>query len=471
MHNNIFLKIYLLFLLMICMTLGKAEVKLSNIFGNYMVLQQKTDAAIWGKASGAKVTVVTSWNNKSYSVFTDKQGYFKLKIKTPEAGGPYEITLSDGEELTLHDVLIGEVWFCCGQSNMQMKMKGKLNQPVFNSNYSISHSANSSIRLFSVGYKKSLTLLDNFSQGEKWEKCIPENVSNFSATAYYFGKNLQEVLGVPVGLIVSSVGGTRIEPWMSAAAVKTFNFLNLPDEKIKGDYSVQTPTCLFNAMVNPLIDYAIKGIIWYQGDSNRGEPERFAKLLPALIKDWRVKWGLGDFPFYFAQLAPFSNKSGNAAFLREAQLKASSVFPNVGMACLMDNGESYCTHPSHKEVTGERLAYLAFSGAYGMKGIVAEGPTLKDITINGNIVKMTFNNAPNGLTSYGKKLMHFKVAGKNKKFYPAKAVITHQGITLTSSDVDKIVAVRYAFDDYVKGDLFNTYGIPASCFRTDNWEK
>jgi len=478
---------------MFCVLQGSAKVKLSAVFSDNMVLQQQTDAAIWGKASGRKVTVITSWNKKSYVVKTDRNGNFKLKVQTPKAGGPYEITFFDGEKLTINEVLIGEVWFCSGQSNMEMPVKGFFNQPVLHSNEAIACSTNTYIRLFFVNRNTTLSPLDNFLGGEKWKKCIPGNVANFSAAAYFFGMTLQKALGIPVGLIDASHGDSRIEPWMSKSALQYFDFVNLPDEKMKENISYQTPTVLYNAMVHPFIGYAIKGVIWYQGESNQREPEHYEKLLPGLIKDWRENWNIGNFSFYYAQIAPCktgiehdnfkifpsyyyphitprSSVDVNSAFLREVQLKASTVLPNTGMACMMDIGEAHCVHPKHKKITGERFALLALSKTYGMKGIVCEGPTLKEMTINGNIVKLTFNNASNGLTSYGKKLKHFKVAGEDKRFYPAAALITLTGITLSSSCVDKVVAVRYAFDDFVAGDLFNTYGLPASCFRTDDWE-
>jgi len=452
---------------------GSAKVKLPAVFSDNMVLQQQTDAALWGKAlPGEKLEVITSWNNKNYLVNVDNQGNFKLKVQTPKAGGPYEITFFDGEKLILHDVLIGEVWFCSGQSNMQMPVKGFTTMPVLNSNEVIATSANPSIRLFLTKRNKSLSPLDDFLNGERWGKCIPENVADFSAAAYFFGVTLQKVLGVPVGLIDDSWGGTRIEPWMSTSGLQNFDFVKLPDKKMKKDFSHQTPTVLYNALVHPFVGYAIKGAIWYQGEANRKDPVNYEKLMPGLIKDWRKNWNIGDFPFYYAQIAPFYyGKGHNSAFLREAQLKASTVLPNTGMACMMDIGEKYNIHPCRKKITGERFAWLALSKTYGLKGIVAEGPTLKNITTEGSIVNLTFDNAPLGLTSYGKELKNFKIAGDDKKFYSAKATITRKGITLSCPYVEKVAAVRYAFDDFVVGDLFNTYGIPASSFRTDNWKE
>jgi len=449
----------------------QAEVKLPAIFGNHMVLQQQTDAAIWGKASPSKnVSVKTSWDGKSYSTRADNNGNWKLKVKTPKAGGPYSIVISDGKELKLNDVLIGEVWVCSGQSNMEMPVKGFRNQPVIGSNEAIANSANESIRLFSVTRKTSLEPLDDFTG--QWTECIPENVANFSATAYYFGRMLQKALGVPVGLINSSWGGTRIEPWISENGIKKFDFVPLPDKNQTGTLSPQIPTVLYNAMIKPMVGFAMRGGIWYQGESNRNEYKEYQKLMPGLIQNWRDEWGIGDFPFYYMQIAPFVYGGGvNSAFLREAQLKASTVLENTGMACLMDVGEATCIHPANKQIGSERLAYLALAKTYGKKGFEYSGPVLKEMTVEGIMVKLTFDHAANGMTTFGKDLVNFKIAGENKRFYPAQATITGSGISLVSPMVEKPVAVRYAFDDFVVGELFNTEGFPVSSFRTDDWEQ
>lgn len=452
--------------------LSRAEIKLPAIFGDQMVLQQQTDAAIWGKATAGKtVRISTSWDNKSYSAQTDQQGNWRTKVKTPKAGGPYEITISDGSPIKLKNVLIGEVWICSGQSNMVMPMKGYRNQPITGSNEAIAISANSNIRMITVDRDKSLVPKDNFT-GD-WKECLPENVLNFSATAYFFGKMVQQVLNVPVGLITTSWGGTRIEPWMSENGIRNFDWVKLPDKKMEGDFSQQTPTVLFNAMVNPIVGYALRGAIWYQGESNRNEPDQYQKLMPGLAENWRAEWGIGDFPFYYVQIAPFDyGPAGlNSAYLREAQLKAAGATTNFGMACVMDAGEKDCIHPANKKAAGDRLAYLALAKTYGKSGFAYSGPVLKEMTVEGSLVKLTFDFADNGLTSYGKELENFEVAGENKRFYPAKASITSKGITLCSPSVEKPVAVRYAFKDFVMGDLYNTEGLPASSFRTDEWEK
>jgi len=463
--------VILLFLLI--SVFSYAEIKLPSIFGDHMVLQQQTDAAIWGKATAGKaVRLVTSWNKKSYSAQADKQGNWKVKVKTPQAGDPYEITISDGATRKLKDVLIGEVWVCSGQSNMEMPMKGFGRQPITGSNETIATSANPNIRLITVKLDKSLVPKDEFT-GE-WKECLPKNVADFSATAYFFGKMLQQALGVPVSLINSSWGGTRIEPWISENGIKNFDWVNLPDKKQEGDFSPYiTPTVLFNAMINPMVGYGIRGAIWYQGESNRNEPDQYQKLMPGLAENWRAEWGIGDFSFFYVQIAPYDYGTGglSSAYLREAQLNASDAVPNFGMACVMDTGEKDCIHPANKKAAGDRLAYLALAKTYGKSGFAYSGPVLKEMNVKGSVVYLTFDYADNGLTSYGKELETFEVAGENKRFYPAKALITGKGVSLCSPSVEKPVAVRYAFKDFVIGELFNTEGLPASSFRTDNWEK
>ncbi|MGV8134882.1 MAG: sialate O-acetylesterase [Mangrovibacterium sp.] len=467
-------KISFSLLLFITTLFTEAKIQLPSFFCDHMVLQQQTDAAIWGKASpGATVKITTSWDHIHYSVKAGIDGNWKENVKTPVAGGPYQITLSDGNEIIkLGDILIGEVWLCSGQSNMQMPVRGGNNNPVIGSNRAIAMSANAAIRFFGVDIDKSLKLLDNVSG--KWEECRPEQVANFSAVAYFFGQMLQDVLDVPVGLIRSSYGGSRIEPWMSAEGLKPYQWVNLPDKNDESAVSPLTsPTVLYNAMIHPLVGYTMKGTIWYQGESNVSEPDHYRELLPGLINDWRSAWGIGDFPFYCVQIAPFDygNNSFNSAFLREAQLKAVNSVPNSGIACLIDAGEEKNIHPANKEIAGERLAYLALAKTYGKKGFEYCGPEFKTMTVKGNLVTLTFSHAENGLTTFGSELNHFKTAGKDKRFYPAHAIVTETGIDLFSFQVDQPVAVRYAFDDFVVGELYNTEGLPASSFRTDDWNK
>jgi len=449
-----------------------AEIKLPAIFGNQMVLQQQSDVAVWGTAEkNATVKVITSWNNKKYTTKASDDGRWKLKISTPQAGGPYNLTISDGKELTLENVLIGEVWVCAGQSNMQMPMKGFANQPIIGSTDAILLSTNAAIRFFTVTRATSLTPLEDFKGN--WQICNPETTSEFSAIAYFFGQMLQKTLNVPIGLIHSSWGGTAIQTWMGEGSCKEFDFISMDKTMPIIQNPPKAPTVLFNAMINPMLGYGIRGVIWYQGESNRPEPENYLKMFPAMIKDWRTKWEVGDFPFYYVQIAPHG-KNGvlpNGAFLREAQLKTSTIVPNIGMVYALDVGEQINIHPANKEVVSKRLAYLALSQTYNIKGINPFSPTMKAMTIKSDTVRITFDNAPNGLTSFGKELSLFELAGADKVFYPAKATFAQNGIMLKSTSVAVPVAVRYAFKNFVVGDLFGTNGLPVSSFRTDDWER
>jgi sialate O-acetylesterase len=462
-----------LFILALSTGYLNAQLSLPSVFGDNMVLQQQTNVPLWGKADpGSRVSIKTSWNGRSYSARADGDGKWKTSVSTPSAGGPYSVTINGGTSRTLRNVMIGEVWICSGQSNMEMGMKGYKNQPVNDANEYIAKSSNDQIRLLTVPHSTSVIPEDNFI-GE-WKLCEPENVVDFSATAYYFGLMLNKILKVPVGLICTSWGGTRIEPWISEAGCMNFDFIKLPDKTQKTvNLSPQTPTVLFNAMINPLAGFGIRGAIWYQGEANRNEPVQYQKLLPALADNWRSVWNVGDFPFYFVQIAPFDyGPAGlNSAFLREAQFKAAMSGTNMGMACIMDTGEKDIIHPANKKAAGDRLAYQALVKTYGIKGIACDGPILKEMKVEGNEVKLTFDNAPNGLMSLGKELFCFEIAGSNKRFYPAKAFVTNDGITAISQFVAAPVAVRYAFKDFIVGDLFNTEGIPASSFRTDEWDE
>ncbi|RYG09623.1 MAG: sialate O-acetylesterase, partial [Chitinophagaceae bacterium] len=312
-----------------------------------------------------------------------------------------------------------------------------------------------------------------------WKLAGPETVSNFSATAYYFGSLLSEMLNVPVGIINDSYGGSSIEAWMSPEDLKAFPEVKIPS---KGDTIKEvsrTPTTLYNGMLYPVIGYGIKGAIWYQGESNYERPDRYEDLFPTMVASWRKNWDNGEFPFYYAQIAPYNyaqlppyHAGGkyNSAFLRDAQRKSLTKIPNSGMAVLMDIGEEKSIHPANKKQGGTRLAYLALAQTYGIKGFGALSPNYESLTIDKNKATIKFQNVPNGLTSFGKELALFEIAGTDKKFYPAKAVITGSSITVSAEQVKMPVAVRYAFKDFVTGDLFGNDGLPVSSFRTDDWD-
>lgn len=457
--------------------LSNAKIFLPSFFSDNMVLQQHTDAAIWGWAKpNSPVQLTLSWDKKKYTVRSDAAGKWKLKISTPVAGGPYEITISDGEAITIKNILIGEVWFCSGQSNMEMPMKGYRDQPIKRSNDAIIHSTNDWIRIYNVPRAVERTLKDT-TKTSWWKIASPETISNFSATAYFFGRILQQQLKVPVALINDSYGGSPVEAFMSIDALKAFPEIKIHAATDTSRLNNRNATALYNGMIHPIVGYTIKGCLWYQGEANYDRPDQYEKLFPAMIAQWRSEWQQGDFPFYFAQIAPFNYASYstanrpeklNSAYLRDAQRKAANAIPNSGIVILMDNGEEGI-HPSDKETVGKRFAYLALGDTYQQKGFAYQSPSFDSLLINGNIATIKFKNAPNGLTSFGKPLTQFEIAGTDKVFRPATATIRNGTIVLSSPLVTTPVAVRYAFKDYLSGELFSTESFPVSSFRTDDW--
>jgi sialate O-acetylesterase len=468
----------LLTMLLLSFSLAKAQVSLPPFFADDMVLQQQANVGFWGKARpGSTVQVSTGWNNKKYSVTTDANGKWKTRISTPAAGGPYEIKVTGGNSIVLHDVLIGEVWLCGGQSNMEMPMKGFKDQPILGSNDAIYNSTNDKLRLFTVPRSVKAAPQDTV-KFSIWKKADPESVSNFSATAYFFGRMLQERLKVPVGLVHISYSGSAAEAWMSEEALKEFPEIKVPKPTETTGLGSRTATVFYNGMIGPFFGYGIKGAIWYQGESNKDNPVQYEKLFPALVHFWREQSGQGDFPFYYVQIAPYNygqlptngrDVKSNSAYLRDAQRKSVKTIPNSGMVVVMDIGEEATIHPANKEVGGKRLALMALGKTYGLKGFACTSPSFDSMSVSGGIATLRFSDAPNGLTSFGKPLSQFEIAGTDKFWRPAKAAIRGGTVVVSSPDVPHPVAVRYAFKDWVVGDLYSTEGFPVSSFRTDDW--
>ncbi|MBS1512897.1 MAG: sialate O-acetylesterase [Bacteroidetes bacterium] len=455
-----------------------AKPVLPSFFSDGMILQQQTNAALWGwaKANG-KVMVNTSWNKKSYNAIADAHGKWNIKVATPAAGGPYSITVSDGETVTIKNILIGEVWLCSGQSNMEMPMKGFKDQPIYSSNDAIFNSTNEQIRIYTVPRAVERQTKDT-TKSSSWKMCTPENISNFSATAYYFGRLLQQQLKIPVALILNSYSGSPAEAFMSAASLQAFPEINIPAANGTEKLNNKNATTLYNGMIHPFAGYTIKGCIWYQGESNYDRPDQYEKLFPAMVQLWRQEWGQGDFPFYFAQIAPYAysslpsnNRSEklNSAYLRDAQRKAVKAIPNSGMVVLLDAGDEKTIHPFNKEIAGKRFAYMALGELYQFKGFAYQSPLFDTMRVSGNVATISFKNAPNGLTSYTKPLTQFEIAGADKNFYPAQAIISKGTVLVSSPQVPAPVAVRYAFRDFIVGELFSVEGYPVSSFRTDEW--
>ncbi len=450
-----------------------------SIFQSGMVLQQNMKDPVWGWAKpGATVTIDPSWQLKAYKTKAGDQGKWKVKLAAPDAGGPYKITIhADTATIVLSNVLVGEVWVASGQSNMEMPVKGYYNTPVLHANEIITNSKNNQIRLFNVRHNTSSKPQKDFEG--TWKQAGPASVAGFSVAGYIFAKKLQKVLNVPVGIIQSTWGGTSVQSWTDDNTLKKLgidlnkiNNVGGLNKKYKGKKAPKRhPGVLFNAMIAPMISYGMRGAIWYQGERDRRVPKLYLKVFSAMIKSWRNQWDEGAFPFYFVQIAPYAyGQKVNSAYVREAQLKTMQNVPNTGMAVTLDIGTEHPIHPPYKVKVGDRLAYWALAKSYGIKGIEYSGPIYKSMTTKGSKAYLRFNHAQMGLTSYGHSLTHFTIAGAGKKFYPAKAKITrHNGLAVWSDKVPHPVAVRYGWKNWLVGHLFNTYGLPAPSFRTDNW--
>jgi sialate O-acetylesterase len=452
-----------------------AQVILPTFISDNMVLQQQTDAPLWGKAkSGTIIKLTCSWDNSKYETKTNADGKWNLSIKTPKAGGPYTISINKQK---IKNILIGEVWICSGQSNMEWAVR------VSDNGFREAASAtNPNIRLFYAA--RQLGDAPQFDCYGKWEECTPESVIDFSAIAYYFGKELNKELGdIPIGLIHTSWGGSSAQAWVKEEVLRADTLYDCYYKREKqnaanaalGNLTINqvSPSRLYNAMIHPFIPYAIKGVIWYQGESNASlcpdDPKRYETLFPTLIQSWREEWNQGDFPFYYVQIAPFQwGVSRVGALIRDAQRKSLSV-KNTGMAVTMDIGNPYDIHPRNKKDVGHRLALWAFAKDYGKDAIVYSGPIYKSMEVKGKKAILSFDYIGSGLIAKGGDLTHFEVAGKDRIFYKAKAAIVGENVVVDSDKVKKPIAVRYALYNTDEPNLFNKEGLPASTFRTDDW--
>jgi sialate O-acetylesterase len=651
--------IILLVLFMVCSADLHSQLSLSSLFSDHMVLQQKSNAPIWGMDNpGSTVQISTSWNGKTYSAVTDNAGKWQIKVETPSAGGPYEIVISGSENITFTNVMIGEVWICSGQSNMEMPLTGW--GKIFNYEEEIAAANHPRIRLLQVDKATSTYPLEEPSlSAGGWQECSPETIPYFSATAYFFGRDLLQELDVPVGLIHTSWGGTMAEAWTSLESlqlmpafkesaeeyaavprdpeqqkayfeqkftewhrkVNTLDFgmekdvataavasypeegwssvtlpgpwennglpefdgiawyrksIEIPDnwegqelilslgavddneetwfngvkigategagaarryripaarvkagkailavrvldtgglggfmgkesemyiapagketlrENLNGEWLFRTavnlndvgmppqrnpesphyPTTLYNAMIAPLVPYAIRGAIWYQGESNAGRAYQYRTLFPLMIRDWRTKWGY-EFPFYFVQLANYMQRkeepsASGWAELREAQLQTLRLH-NTGMAVTIDIGDANDIHPKNKQDVGKRLALLARRHTYD-EDLVAEGPRYNSYRIEEGKIRICFKPCSSGPAIRGDgDLKGFAIAGPDRVFHWAKAHIEGNEVVVHSAKVPFPVAVRYGWADNPACNLVNEAGLPASPFRTDDW--
>jgi len=480
---------------------GAAALEVASVFGDHMVVQQGMQIPVWGTAPpGQEVSV--SLAGRSADAVADEAGRWAVRLGPFEAGGPHELGVAGESSATFRDVLVGEVWVCSGQSNMGWPLSASANAEA-----EVAAATHPEIRLFQVERRPAEEPLEN-AQGN-WAPCAPETAKGFSAVGYFFGRHLHRELGVPVGLIQSAWGGTAAEWWTSWPAMEAD-----PDlapilgqwEQLVEDYeeklrdhqafmkeweetSKQTemqskpkppeppaahrrPGALYNGMIAPLIPYAIRGAIWYQGESNAGRAYQYRTLFPTMIRDWRANWGQGDLPFLFVQLANFQERKAEPAEsawaeLREAQLRTLSV-PNTAMAVIIDIGEADDIHPKNKQDVGERLALAGLGTVYG-KDVAYSGPIYESMEIEGARIRLHFRHVDGGLVANEGELKGFAVAGADRKFVWAEARIDGDTVLVWNDQVKEPVAARYAWADNPEADLYNAAGLPASPFRTDDW--
>lgn len=455
-----------------------AKVTLPDILSDNMVLQQNTSVKLWGKAKpNVPVKVQPSWAKMTTTVKTDNKGNWELKIQTPEATfTPQTLTFSDGEVVILKNILIGEVWLASGQSNMEMPLNGYWNCPIKGGNETIAKSGMfKGIRFVTI--PKTPAYNPQESVAGKWMESNPTNSAWFSATAYHFAQTMYESLNVPVGIVVCSWGGSRVESWTNREILETYPDIDLSEKGIEAVDEWKRPLVMYNGMLKPLTNFTIKGFIWYQGESNVGKhadyPDRFAKM----IELWRKNWGLGNLPFYYAEIAPWIYGDGESgisgALLREAQFKSQFIIPNSGMIStndLVENYEKTNIHPKNKTDVGKRLAFIALNQTYGFSNIAAHGPEYKSMEIKEGKIILSFNYAAEGF-SRDSGIIGFEISGDDKTFIPAEATIDHNNRTVIvwSSKVPNPVAARYGFKNFLPGNLYNTRELPVVPFRTDNF--
>jgi sialate O-acetylesterase len=494
----------LLLLLWIALIPAKTNIILPRLFSDNMVLQREMRVPVWGRADAGEKVMVELGGHQAETT-TGPDGKWKLYLGPLDAGGPFEMKITGKNVVVLKNILVGEVWVCSGQSNMAMEVENCLNarQEMAVANYPM-------IRQFQVKRAKSLQPLEDVSPADNpkadwlntWEVCDSTTIRHFTGVGYFFGFNLYLKLKVPIGLIHASWGGTTAEAWTPKDTLENDPDLriilsNWPDynndeDWLKQEYAgylkevekavkkgsekplyFNCPTVLYNGIIAPVIPYGIRGVTWYQGESNAYRAYQYRTLFPAMIKQWRKKWDQGNFPFLFVQLANYHFEPQVFPELREAQFMALSL-PNTAMAVAIDVGDSADIHPKNKQEVGRRLSLAARKLAYG-EDITFSGPLYKSMVVNNGRCILSFTSSGEKLLSKNpEKLTGFAIAGTNRKFLPAQAKIEGNEVVVWNSDIPQPVAVRYAWANHPGGcNLYNTSTtggiLPASPFRTDDW--
>ncbi|MCR4810022.1 MAG: sialate O-acetylesterase [Prevotella sp.] len=464
-----------------------AKVRLPHMISNDMVLQQQTEVRLWGwDKPKQKVTVSTSWSTETVTAVADKDGRWQVKVKTPAASfEPQTITFDDGEKITVSGVLVGEVWVCAGQSNMEMPVKGFGNCPVEDHNQiildAVNHPGVRSLKIPSI-----MRMEPQDDADCRWLSCSPKTVGEFSATGYFFARLLSQTLNIPVGIIEANKGGSRVESWLTKENLQKYT--NEPTDTMgivnfKKEYDYQRALLWGNGTFNPILNYTVKGILFYQGCSNVGDSgNQYSERLKLLVEQWRGQFGLGEIPFYFVEIAPFHYDNVNADYgarLREQQYRAQQIIPNSSLVSTNDLVYPYETtqiHPAQKRQVGERLAYTALNRDYGFEQVWYKSSSYKDMMVKDGAVYIHLQDEYGAMSRF-EDLQGFEVAGEDRVFHPAKAVhfwkpdggYWGEGIVVSSPEVPQPVAVRYCFKNFQIGNVKNGAGLPLFPFRTDNW--
>lgn len=483
----------------------QGQVKLPALVSDNMVLQQNAKVNLWGWASpNEKINIRLGWQNTPIEIAANSEGNWKVTLDTPQGSETsYSIQIEGSNKIVLNNILIGEVWICSGQSNMFFpvgKEEGTWKTGVKNYEQEVVNANYPTIRVFTVLTNASPKPLDNVTGS--WAACSPNTIKTFSAVAYFFGRDLYQKLKIPIGLISSSWGGTKAEAWTSQPVLEgNTDFLPILEEDAKNEKLYQeklekyyldlkneriannndlsktelkkpkkeankTSYVLYNAMLHPLINYTMKGVIWYQGESNSGKAKLYQTLFPAMVENWRNDWKQGDFPFYYVQIAPHK---GQTPEIREAQLLSLKKITNSGMVVTTDVGDANNIHPIDKQTVGHRLALIAMAKTYNEKKLVYSGPIYNHMKIKKGCVQLFFDYTESGFKKTGEALKEFEIAGEDKIFYPADAKIEGKTVIVSSEKVKNPIAVRFGWKPIPEPNLFNAENLPASPFRTDDW--
>lgn len=475
---------------------ARATVRLPAVLSSNMVLQQQSEVKFWGWSEPEeRFVVTTSWDHRVDSVKGNRDGKWQILLHTPAAGGPYTIAITGANPIVLENVLIGEVWVCSGQSNMEMCETWGL--PDVKSE--LPSCANTNIRFFQV--PRSTAVYPQENGVAQWAACDSNTLKRFSAVGYFFGKKLNKELNVPIGLIQAAWGGTPAEVWTPAELVNGDTALKHTAERQKPrDGWPYLPGYCYNAMLAPLTSFSIAGALWYQGESNTEAPVNYSRLLTTLIGSWRKAWNK-PLSFYYVQIAPYTyDVKDQGSLLREQEAKCMQL-ENTGMVVISDiTGDTKDIHPKNKHDVGLRLANWALAETYHKKDIVYRNPTYQQMELQGDKVVLSFADVAGGLVvkelagkgeegrerpgkdgeQHGKgaerrgksaerDVKELLIAGEDRVFYPARAAVEGNRVTVSAKEVTKPVAVRYQFSNAGIGNLFNKEGLPVAPFRTDDW--